>query len=88
MVRAFYEADKLKRQRVDEEAWLQGLYVCRALEATVGNMFRKSGAKPSKYPSEPFGLEEEKKPQNEEAEELFAQAYMMNMVMAGKNWKK
>ena len=89
MVRAFYEADKLKRLRVDEEAWLNGLYVYQALDATMRNMFRKQGTKSAEYPKKPLGLKhrERKKP-DEDAELNYARAYMMNMVMAGKNWKK
>lgn len=88
MVRAFSEADKLKRKRVDEEAWLNGLYVFRALDASVGNMFRKQGTKPAEYPMKPFGFEDDVEEPDEDAEVNYARAYMMNMVMAGQNWKK
>ena len=89
MVRAFYKAHKLKQEMLDAEAWLHGMYVLRALDASVGNMFRKSGTQPSEYPKQPSGTQEAEKAQMDEEDELnFARAYMENMVLAGKNWHK
>lgn len=93
MVRAYYKADKIRQQRINEEAWLNGAYVYKALDATVGNAFRQKGSKQEEYPSKPYEFEvkeetEVEKEQREDAEVLYAQAYMMNMVMAGRNWKK
>lgn len=89
MVRAFYEAHKLRLEHENELAWLYGAYTVKALDATVGNMFRKEGTQPSEYPKEPISIKkEEEKPKDDNSEELFALAYMTNMVMMGKNWKK
>ena len=95
MVRAFFKAEKLRQQRVNEEAWLQGIYFYRALDATVGNIMRKQGTTPSEYPKQPFNISDEEREETraqrekrEEQEEAYALAYMTNMVMAGKNWKK
>ena len=93
MVRAFYKAEQLRQQRMNEQAWLIGAYTYRALDSTVGNTMRKNGAKPSEYPEKPVELvkQEETKAEKEEREdkeEVYALAYMTNMVMAGKNWHK
>jgi len=93
MVRAFYKAEKLRKQRMNEEAWLYGVYSYRALDATVGNMMRKKGAQPAEYPQKPIEMEKREetdfdREQREEQEAVYAKAYMTNMVMAGKNWKK
>ena len=94
MVRAFYKAYKVRQQQVNTEAWLYGAYVYRALDATVGNAFRKKGAEMAAYPQKPAEInlgEEEtdfERAKREEQEAVFAQAYMTNMVFAGKNWKK
>lgn len=94
MVRAFYKADKLRQERIDEEAWLNGLYITNALEATVGNAFRKKGQTPFEYPKEPFLLTEKKEKQKEqderekEKEATWALAWMSSFVNAGKNWGK
>ena len=93
MARAFFQADSIRKQLVNEQAWLSGLYTYHALDSIVGNMMRKKGMKPAEYPEKPidFGLIEETKEEKEEREDqevVYAQAYMMNMVLSGKNWKK
>lgn len=93
MVRAFYKANKLRREREDEIAWTNGLYVLNALNAAVGNMFRKSGQEPAEYPKEPFTVSKrkEKNPKTEtesEQEAIWAQAWMSSFVQAGQNWGK
>ena len=96
MVRAYYEAEKKRQQRFNNEAWLQGVYTYNALQAalSVSEFFRPKNETPLQYPSKPFDYGEKKeetdveKEKREEAEAMFAEAYMMNMVLAGKNWKK
>lgn len=94
LVRAYYKADQLRRRRADEDAWLHGLYVLNALNATVGNMFRKSGQVPAEYPKEPFTMKEERQKEQERAEKekeqeaTWALAWMSSFVQAGKNFGK
>lgn len=93
MVRAFYKANKLKREMEDETAWTNGLYVLNALNATVGNMFKKQGQTPFEYPSEPFSAAKKHEnevltEQQEEQEATWALAWMSSFVTAGKNWGK
>ena len=65
MVRAFYEANKIRNRMINETAWLHGAYICRALDAVVGNMFRKKTDTPAEYPQAPIGAETESKESNE-----------------------
>lgn len=94
MVRAFYKADKLRRERMDEEAWLNGLYVMKAIDSTICNGFRKSGQDPAEYPKKPYFViraeeeEREKTEKEKEQEALWAMAWMSSFVQAGKNWGK
>lgn len=93
MVRAFYKADKLRREREDENAWLQGLYIMNALDATVGNMFREKGSQRAEYPEEPFSVRKKREKQERTEEEkdrdaIWAEAWMSSFVQAGKNWGK
>lgn len=95
MTRSFYLAHKLHQKMIDEQAWMYGGYVLKALEATVGNIFRKKGSQPVEYPREPMFIEDmdiyktkasiEKKEQDEA---LWAEAWMNSLVQAGKNWGK
>lgn len=52
----YREADKVRRQRMNEELWLSGIYMSEAISSTVGNMFSK-GEK-HHYPSEPKPITE------------------------------
>ena len=94
MVRAFYEADRIRQSRLNDIAWLQGVYVYRALEATVGNLMKKKSDAPIEYPSKPIELDQKKAKetvkteQQLEQEKTFARAYMLQMVRAGQNWGK
>lgn len=95
MVRAYYNAEKQRQKTRNEYAWLQGQYIFEAINATVGNMMRDKGSAQAKYPDKPYEFEPDKqmesdaeKEKREEQETVYAEAYMMNMVMAGKNWKK
>ena len=94
MVRAFVEADKLRQKRADEQAWLQGAYVLRALDATVGNMFRSKGQSHAEYPEKPLTYKEQditpvvKTAEQEQQEAVWANVYMDNFVRWGQNWGK
>lgn len=94
MVRAFYKAEKLRQRRVDEEAWLAGSYFLKAIDASVINMFRKTGQAPAEYPEEPVTVTFErenrvKKTEREkEQEATWALAWMNSFVQAGKNFGK
>ena len=46
----YRKADEIRRRRINEEMWLNGMYTADALASTVGNMFSKSK---NKYPTEP-----------------------------------
>ena len=61
----YFRANQISAQRKSEEMWLQGLYFYHGVSVALGNAFRKKGAKPIKYMSEPIRIipmtEEEKK---------------------------
>ena len=94
MCKSYYEAHKLRQEMENSNAWLNGAYFLRALQATVGNIFAGKDAEPIEYPSEPIGLqrseevEAERQRQKDEEEAAFAEAWMANFVIAGKNWGK
>ena len=91
MVRAFCKAEEIRQERADYNAWLNGIYVVNALEATVGNMFRKNGSEPLEYPKQPILASEnheEVKTEQADQETAIARLYMLNMVRAGKDWGK
>ena len=54
LVRAYRQADDLRRQRQNEMLWMQGVYMRDALLCTVGNMFSGKNSTPIEYPKEPY----------------------------------
>lgn len=64
----FIEADKVRRNIHNQEMWIQGLYIKAALDCTVGNMFKKTSAKPIEYPKEPYPFFADKKVVDEDRE--------------------
>lgn len=72
MVRAFYKAYQLRQKKVDEEAWLYGAYVYKALQSalSVSEFFRGKNQKPEAYPEKPLmAKEEERKTEEVKAKE-------------------
>lgn len=75
LVRAYRKARKIKRDWINEEAWLQGLYFYEALcdVSPLLHAFARSGTKPSQYPSEPYPLTDTEKEQKKAQEEKLQQ---------------
>lgn len=93
MIEAYREADKRRMERTNAESHLMGLYIYEALcdASPIFNSFAKKGTKPIPYRTEPYPLfnsKNEKSEKEEKAEQLRAEAYMKQMVRAGKNWGK
>lgn len=89
MVEAFREKSKLDQQQRDITAWLNGLYVLQALNATVGNM-GKQGKAPNEYPKQPLYVDslrektEEEKKREIENERLRAYAQFDLLIRRNK----
>ena len=98
MAKAYYEADKLRQERFNQEAWLMGAYVYDAIGrlTPILHAFADQKAKPIEYMPEPYPIraaEREKKTaeqtrKQEEQEALRAKVYMLQLIEAGKNWGK
>ena len=56
IIDAHKKAFKIKKEEQNAFAYIQGVYVRDALSSTVGNMFKKKGAKAIEYPSQPYDL--------------------------------
>lgn len=96
MVKAYREADKLRQERMNTEAWLQGMYIYDLLTRACpipAVLVDGKKAQHRSYMTEPYqlfkGQEVEEEQDNQEENELLqAELYMRQMVWAGKNWGK
>lgn len=62
LVKYYRKAEKLNYQRINEQAWLQGMYIYDALlrVAPVLHAFAKKGTKPRPYVEEAYPIDEQK----------------------------
>ena len=68
-VASYYrEAWKLKKQQLNEQFWLQGVYIYEALidVAPILHAFTKKGTKPLPYPDKPYDFSKDKKQSKKE----------------------
>ena len=65
LTRSYREAERLRKQRVNEEMWLQGMYIYDAIGrlSPILRAFSKKGTKPVPYVSEAYPIN--KKTMNE-----------------------
>ena len=71
VLKEYIEAERLRRERDNESAWLHGLYVYRAISVALANAFSKKGSQPEKYPERPFDFYQ--KPKTEEEKQAEAE---------------
>lgn len=65
--RFYRKAEKIRVEKRNQEAWLHGMYFLSALNASVGNLFRKKSTSPIKYMEAPLPLfAKEAKPESEQ----------------------
>ena len=76
LVEFYRKAHELKIRRENEMLWMQGVYNLKALEATVGNLFLKKGARPNEYPKAPFPITEQEQQELKAREEALKQERM------------
>lgn len=63
LTRHYRKADEIKRERRNQELWLQGLYFYEALcdVSPVLHAFAKKGSKPAPFPSSPYPLSDKQR---------------------------
>ena len=58
LAKYYRKSDEIRRERLNQELWLQGMYIYDALcdVAPVLQAFAKKGTKPNPYPDHPYAL--------------------------------
>ncbi len=58
LAKYYRKSDEIRRERLNQELWLQGMYIYDALcdVAPVMQAFAKKGTKPNPYPDHPYAL--------------------------------
>lgn len=90
LTKAFREADKIRRDRMNQQAWLQGMYFYDALSriSPLLHAFGKKGAKAEPYVKEPYPMDpkqvEETRVKQEKQAASKGLRYMQDMVFSSK----
>lgn len=86
IAKSYLKAYKIKKEQLNEQFWLQGVYIYEALidVSPVLHAFSKKGTKPLPYPKEPYSLykKDEKVTEKEQYEER------EKALTFFKNWSK
>ena len=86
LVKYYRKADEIRKERLNEKLWLQGMYIYEALcdVSPVLHAFAKKGTKPQPYSEKPYSItaeqvkraEEEKERKIAEKGKRFMEAFM------------
>ena len=86
-IKGYKRCVEQKRDYDNYIAYLNGIYVLKALNASVGNMFSKKGAKPIEYPDKPIDLNPNRELTEEEKEEQRL-AFLDNLKLMQANFER
>ena len=85
LVRYFRKAYKIRQEEINNNAWLQGLYIYDAVSTAVHNALRGKNSTAKEYAKQPYNFENKEKSEYEKAKEVEiekqkAVAWMENFV--------
>jgi hypothetical protein len=85
LTRYFRKAYKIKQEEINNNAWLQGMYIYDAVSTALHNALRGKNQKAREYAKQPYNFENKEKSEYEKAKEVEieqqkAAAWMDNFV--------
>lgn len=85
LARYFRKAYEIKQEEINNNAWLQGLYIYDAVSVALHNALRGKNTKAREYAKQPYNFENKEKSELEKAKEVEteqakAAAWMENFV--------
>jgi hypothetical protein len=85
LARYYRKAYKIKQEEINNNAWLQGMYIYDAISTALHNALRGKNSKPRSYAEQPYNFENKEKSEQEKAQEVAieqekALAWMENFV--------
>ena len=71
LAKYYREADELRKERMNQELWLQGMYFYDAMSrlSPILKAFAKAGTKPMPYVEDPYPITKKSAKENEEKKE-------------------
>lgn len=89
-LKPFVEADRARFERFNNEAWINGLYTCNALNTVLGNMFGGKGHQKQEYMKKPIDFkhkEDENREYTEEEIQKGREALLLKLQMMQCNFE-
>jgi hypothetical protein len=85
LARYYRKAYKIKQEEINNNAWLQGLYIYDAVSTAMHNALRGKNSKAREYTKQPYNFEKKEKSELEKAKEIETEqekalAWMENFV--------
>ena len=85
LVRYYRKAYKIKQEEINNNAWLQGMYIYDAVSTALHNALRGKNTKAREYAKQPYNFGNKEKSELEKAKEVEAEqtkavAWMENFV--------
>lgn len=79
---AYRKADQIRQERINEQSWLQGMYIYDALArvAPIYHAFAKAGTKPVPYPDKPYEFKHREQPKTLREKESAAEESARKMA--------
>lgn len=89
LAKAYRQADKMREDRLNQQLWLQGMYIYEAIcdASPVFNPYAKRGTKPHPYPTQPYAIHAptKKEQENKEKEQMEKMKKAMDMFATKTN---
>lgn len=72
LVKYYRKADEIRKERINQELWLQGMYIYEALcdVSPIFHAMAKKGTKPHPYPDKPYSITEKQRQREIEENEM------------------
>ena len=92
LTKYYRKADEIKKERMNEELWLQGMYIYEALcdVSPILHAFAKKGTKPQPYSERPYSITEaqRKRAEEEKARKIAEKGKRFMQVIMAQNNKR
>ena len=81
LAKYYRDAEKLRSERKNNDAWLQGMYIYDAVSTVIYNVWCRGKSQPQKYAEKPYLFDAKKsKEEREQEESAKAEVWMKNFV--------
>lgn len=89
MTRAYRKAQRLRNKRENQQLWMQGVYIYKALlcVSPILHAFAKAGTRPEPYLEEPFPIDEAEARERERSK-IKAAAEQFGQFVKMKNYER